>query len=280
MKLIIPALAVTSAFLASSVSAATVGYWRFEDGNFLGDSVGSNTLTNNTTVTSVSSTFSDPIPQTGAANEDAASFGSSNYLTAADNAAFTSGTFTLEGFFSTTTLAGTGTYVIAGHFGSGGSFNGQRSFAVGTNGTNFRLLLSSAGTGTRNFDAFTLATNTNYYFAATVDMTDSGSSAINLYLQNLTAATALQSANFSKTAGDGGETLGSSVFNATAPFSIGSTAQGSANFSGTIDEIRLSNTKLAEGALLITAVPEPSTVALAIIGGLATIIFVRRRRLA
>ncbi len=47
-----------------------------------------------------------------------------------------------------------------------------------------------------------------------------------------------------------------------------------------IDEIRLSNVKLAEGDLLVTAVPEPTTVALAIIGGLAAIIFVRRRHVA
>ncbi len=200
MKFIIPALVVTSAFLASSVSAATVGYWRFEDGNFLGDSADSNTLTNNTAVTSVTSPFSDPIPQTGAANEDAASFGSSNYLTAEDNAAFTSGTLTLEGFFNTTTV-GSGTRVIAGHFGSSSPFANQRSFAVATNGTSFRLLLSSTGENTRNFDAFTLATNTNYYFAAAVDLTDAGSSAITLYLQDLTADTALQSASFSKTAG-------------------------------------------------------------------------------
>ncbi|MEX2382377.1 MAG: LamG-like jellyroll fold domain-containing protein [Opitutales bacterium] len=261
------------AVLAGSLQAATIAYWRFEDSpGFLNDSAGSNSLTNNGSVSQVTSPFSDPVPQTGAANAEAASFSGSNYLTGADNTAFTSNQFTLEAYFTTGSVGGTSTRVIAGHFGSGGSFTNEKSYAIAVNNSKLRLLLGiDSGANTSNFEAFTLSDNANYYAAAAVDVTDTGSSAVTLYLQDLSTST-LQVFNSNRT-GSGGEVM--SIYNAAAPFSIGATSTPSAEFTGTIDEVRFSNTKLAQSELL--AIPEPGSLALMGVALLAGLAFLRRK---
>ena len=257
---------IASAFVAAltviglnlPVHAAIIAHWRFEASpGFLNDSAGSNTLTNNGSVTQVASPFSDPVPQTGAANAHAASFNGTNYLTAADNAAFTSQTFSLEAFFTTGDVSKT--RVIAGHFGSGAPYANQRSYAIGMMDSKLMLFVgTSTGNGTRNFELGVLNNNVNYYAAATVDFGGSGD--ITLYLQDLTNSGPLQTANFLKTDGVGG-VLGANLFNSSAPFSIGSNAQGGSLFDGIIDEVRFSNTKLGASELRIS-IPEPSTLVL------------------
>ncbi len=132
-----------------------------------------------------------------------------------------------------------------------------------------------SGSGASAFDAFTLSNNVNYFAAATVDVTASSPTAITLYLQDLSTST-LQVANFNRDGGSSGTVT--TIVNAAAPFSIGATAQGSAFFTGAIDEVRLSNVKLAEADLLISAIPEPSMAGLVMAGATALLLLRRRQR--
>lgn len=104
------------------------------------------------------------------------------------------------------------------------------------------------------FGVATLSAGVNYYAAMAVDMTDAGSAAITVYLKDLTTSD-LQVFNFAKSGVVSGPTSDSTVFDAAAPFTIGATAQGGAQWVGAIDEVRLSNVKLAEADLLISPPP-------------------------
>ncbi len=252
---LIPLLAALGAILlAPPARAGAVAYWRFEGGSFLADSAGSHSLTNHGSVTQVATPFSNPVPRTGAANLDAASFNGSNYFTADDNDAFTSNRFTLEAFFSPDSIGAT-SRVIAGHFGSGGDFEDQRSYAlVMTNTGQLRAYISPNGGSPAQYEGPTLTAGKNYYAAMAVDVTDSGSSAITIYVQDL-GTSDLQVFNYAKSQSVSGPGSYSTVHNSTAPFTIGSTGQGGALWDGAIDEVRLSNVKLAQAELLISAPP-------------------------
>ena len=239
--------------LAPSANAQTVAHWRFEGAGFMDDSAGGNTLTDNASVAQVATPFSNPVPRTGEANANAASFSGTNYLTAADNTAFTGNQFTLEAFFSPASI-GTATRIIAGHFGSDAPFANQRSYAlVMTSTGELRAYVSPDGSTPAQFAGATLTAGKNYYAAMAVDVAGSGS--ISIYLQDLSTTT-LQVFNYTEAQRAQGPTSITSVFNAAAPFAIGSTGQGSAQWVGTIDEVRLSNVKLAQPDLLISP-PQP-----------------------
>ncbi len=251
--------------LVASAHANVVAYWRFEGGDFLADSSGNNhALTNVGSVDQVASAFPNPVPQTGAANLNAASFDGSNYFTADDHGDFTSNQFTLEAFFSMASDPGTATRVIAGHFGSDEPYENQRSYALGVRGGQLRVLMSSTGEGNPNqriWDVGTVEVGTNYYAAMAVDI---DTTSLTMYLQDLSTDT-LDVFTFSDTL--------SALNQPTAPFTIGSTAQGGALWDGTIDEVRLSNAVLTQDQLLI--IPEPGVVGLMALFGAA--LLVRRR---
>ncbi len=259
-------LATIVASLAIPAHAATVAHWRFEGSDFLADSSGNNHgLTNNGSVTQVATTFPNPVLQTGQANLNAASFDGSNYLSAADNNAFTNSQFTLEAFFSPSSLPGsTETRTIAGHFGSSGSFDNQRSYGLFVRGSSLRVMMSNNGAGFGNvriWDVGTIAANARYYAAMAVD---TSTQTATIYLQDLSTDTLqvfVQTDAFS------------TLHNSTAPFTIGSTGQGTALWQGMIDEVRLSNVKLTQDQLLV--IPEPSA---ALLGGLGLLALFRRRR--
>ncbi len=259
-------LAAIAVSLAIPAHAATVAHWRFEGSDFLADSSGNNhTLTNNGSVTQVATTFPNPVLQTGQANLNAASFDGSNYLSAADNNAFTNSQFTLEAFFSPSSLPGsTETRTIAGHFGSSGSFDNQRSYGLFVRGSSLRVMMSNNGAGFGNvriWDVGTIAANARYYAAMAVD---TSTQTATIYLQDLSTDTLqvfVQTDAFS------------TLHNSTAPFTIGSTGQGTALWQGMIDEVRLSNVKLTQDQLLV--IPEPSA---ALLGGLGLLALFRRRR--
>ncbi len=242
---LIPALALLL-LAAASAHADTVAYWRFEDGNFLGDSAGGNHLTNQGSVTQVDATFSNPIPQTSQDNENAASFSGSNHLSATDDDEFTNSQFTLEAFFSPSSIPSGVTRVIAGHFGSDAPFANQRSYGLFVRDTSLRVMMSDSGAGFGNvriWDVGSIAVGGRYYAAMAVD---TNTQTATIYLQDLDTDT-LQV--FERT------NAFSNIHNSTAPFTIGATGQGGALWEGMIDEVRLSNVKLDEADLLISAPP-------------------------
>ncbi|MDF3131210.1 PEP-CTERM sorting domain-containing protein [Kiritimatiellaeota bacterium B1221] len=264
---------------ALHLSAATILHYQFEDSpGFLNDSSGNNhSLSNSGSMSQVASPFTNPVPQTGDSNLEAAQNSGSAYLSTSDSASFTSNTFTLEAFFHANNYGGSSTLVIAGQFGSGGAYVDERSFAISTTSNKFRLLLSSTGSETAIYDDFTLTNGHYYYAAASVDILDSGDSAITFYLKDLTADTALQVVNKSKADKfTGNDTLSGPLFNSDAPFSIAATGQGGANFVGTVDEVRLSNTRLSESELLV--IPEPSSLLLLSAAFGALLMFKRHRK--
>lgn len=244
----------------AAAQAATTGYWRFETSpGFLADSSGNGrTLTAVPNAAQVTlpgsgngSTFPDPIPLTGSPNDSAATFdGTSDRLTTPDSAAFTDTTFTLEAFFSAPSL-NSSNKSIAGHWTSTGN---QRSYLIAVGTTNFLAFLFSAdGIATTTVTStFLVGANTDYYAAATVNLADTSANGITFYLQNLTAGGALQS--------NGQAHAGTTLFDSTTTFAIGSTSQPSSEFTGLIDEVRMSDTKLAASELLIA--PEPGSAAL------------------
>jgi hypothetical protein len=264
----------TAVLWGAAAQGAEVGYWRFETSpGFTADSSGNgHTLTIVPAAAQVTlpatgngSTFSDPIPLTGASNNSAATFdGTTDRLTTADHAAFFDTTFTLEAFFSAPSL-NTSNKSIVGQW--SGTLN-QRSylFAVGT--TNFlAFLFSPDGTATTVVTStLPVAANTDYYAAVTVNMADTSTSGITFYLQNLTAGGSLLT--------NGQAHSGTTFLDSTTSFAIGSTNQPSSEWTGLIDEVRMSDTKLTSSELLI--VPEPSSGVL--LGLAAGLLGLRRRR--
>ena len=268
------ALVATS---APSVNASVLGSWRFESGQFLTDSSGNG---NNLTAIDAGSTpaqftlpaagngsqFPDPLPGTGIANAFAAQFDGGDRLRAADNAAFTDTTLSIEAFVNISAIA-TSQLSIAGHWNSTGN---QRSYLFAANGATtqatLNFLFSTNGIDTTIVTSpFTLVTNTDYYVGVTVNLADTSANGITFYIQNLTAGGSLQSAGVAHS--------GTTFINANTAFTIGSTDQPSSLFSGLIDEVRVSDTKLASSELMV--VPEPSCAALL---GLGALLAARRRR--
>jgi hypothetical protein len=89
-------------------------------------------------------------------------------------------------------------------------------------------------------------------------MADTTATGITFYQKNLTLGTALRS--------NGQTHTGTTLHDSTGPFTIGDSASATAQFYGLIDEVRYSDTPLSVSELLISA-PEPSTLALCLVGG-------------
>lgn len=274
------AAAIVSALGVTFSPAAVIGYWRFENGGFLTDS-GTNGLTLSTTANAptqaaipgsgATSDFFNPIPQTGASNGSTATMvaNSSNAFTRADSAAFnvsTGGAFTIEAMANASALGSTRT--IASQWA-----NGQRSwnFSVMASGA-LQLQISSdgnSGTITSFVSGFTVVTGVDYYLAASFDISDT-TTGVKFYFQDLTNGGALQTLSYAQSV--------TGIHNSTSAFSIGATNAGTSGFwGGNLDEVRFSNTALAQADLL--AVPEPGAVALLGVTGLGWMIFRRRKSL-
>lgn len=275
--------AVTVAAITISTAAteaATVGYWNFEAETFANADVGPNSLTLNTAgtgTTRVASPFTNPIPQTDAPNEWAASFdGSGNLLTQATGTTLNVQSFTIEAFiFADASPTDDNMYISSRWLAS----NGQRSWALGRatresntpGGTQNGLYLLVSGDGNETHivgSGFVLDEKKQYYVAASFDHS-SNTDDVTFYIQNLTDGGSLQSVTFSS-----GRTTVNNPSN--SPVQIGSFSTSSGLWNGLIDEVRLSNTVLSENQLLI--VPEPS--AYAMIGGLLAfgLVLLRRQR--
>lgn len=275
---------ISAAFLittvGASLEAATIGYYQFEDSpGFTQDSsTAGRNLTAVSSPTQTTSPFGTvPNPPAGASsNLEAALFTGLNDGFTATDIAYAD--LTIEAYVNLSSVDTGGlARVIAAQF---GGTTATRAFNFGIAGnssgtfTADRTLFLQLSNGTTLFNldsSYRLTLGNNYYLAASIDAGASGSNgSVTFYLKDLTAGTALQS-----------NTVAVTGFNAftdsSTLFSIGSAAGGASSFfDGTIDEVRFSNTALAQSDLLISPIPEPSTYAL-LAGGLVLLGFIRRR---
>lgn len=278
---------ISSLLFAFSSQAAVIGYWQFEDGAFLDDSsANGNTLTNVGSMAQVAipgsgngSDFPTTIPQTGASNGRIADFTATSGVSGfsdADNASYgsiaASGAFTIEAFINSGSGGGPpeDSRYIAAQYDSGSS---QRSWGFQVNQDDgLTLFLGDMGTFWESPDSANniIDLNKDYYVAATFDIATDDAI---FYWQNLTDGGTLQSQTVSLAVD--ATALGDPTLDFTIGHSAGSTKRWDAG--GFIDNVRLSDTVLTSGDLLVS-VPEPSTVAL-VLGGLAGLfVMVRRRR--
>lgn len=272
-------LAIACGLIGVTGRAAAIGYWRFEPGAFRNDSSGNGrTLTGRVPAGQIDlrsfgpgSAFSDPIPQTGASNVAAAYFYPvAEYHTLPDEAIFTDTSFTIEAYISVSNpFPGAPFKVIASHW--DGTI-GQRSWQFTVlNDTQLGFRYSADGTTTTDVTSSglpVLTMDNDYYVAVVVNMADPTATGITFYQQDLTHGGTLQSV--------GKPHVGTTLHNSTSPFTIGDTGSLSSRYYGLIDELRYSDTPLNASKLLISA-PEPSTLALCLVGGVFGL-FRRSRR--
>lgn len=254
-----------------SLGATTIGYWSFEDGDFLTNSAGGDDLTASATAptqyglpaTGAGSAFPNPVPGTGVINEDAASFGGSSMFTATDITAnsFSAGQLTLEAFIHLTDTT-SDNRTIGGFWGS--TVNDRRFFFSVQNG-NLRVMLRE-GSQQQAQTALSVSHGVDYYTAVVV--TGNQTNDVIFYLKDLTNNGPLQSETLS---------FNHALTGSAQVFSIGSLPANLGNnaFDGLLDEVRLSNIALAPSQF--TIIPEPTTYAL--MGGMVAlgIVFLRRR---
>lgn len=267
---------------APLAQAATVGYWRFENASTPGADSGPNglNLTNVGATPTIASPFSNPIPQTGAANSLAGDFelGSSQSFSRADSGLFNFDDFTIEAYIRLESIDGTNPRVIASQLNTGTGASVAWQFGVTGTGSmigNAVPFLQVSGDGSAlvnlGMAGNTLALDTNYYLAASVDFSASGVTST-FYLQNLSAGGSLTSLAVSSSS------LTNGLFDSTANFAIGASYNGGARsrfFDGLIDEVRLSDNSLSQGELL-ASVPETSSAGL--IAAAALLLGTGRRR--
>jgi hypothetical protein len=202
-------LAACVSLITSAASAATVGYWRFEDSpGFLLDSSGNGhhitggALTEGTHQSPIpgsgdGSSFLTTIPLTGAPNGFLANAAAARYGTTADDNAFTPTAFTMEAFVNAN--SGSGYRMFAAHWGAGTAraWAGGLTDATGTSQRLKMFLGNVTGTAFSTFEApssaFDLALDKDYYVAMSWDgsLTGTGNGGIKFYIKNLTDDTPL-----------------------------------------------------------------------------------------
>lgn len=241
--------------LASISSATTIAHWQFND---LNDTTGIHHLTNtngsDTTVSGGNATF------TGSG---------SGLLSAPDHGAWDDDSFTVESIFTFTTPIDSRISTIAAHL----STAGGRQWLVGTNTDNIPFLLAR-GSGASSETSFVssygaLVSGRTYYLGVAVDFSAvDPASRVTLYFRDITADGAFLTDNSS--------TSITALQGSSAPLSIGSTGHLSSRFTGSIDEIRFSDTKLGPNDLLIAPIPEPSAALLSLFT--VSLLGLRRKR--
>lgn len=268
--------------LAAPAWADVIGYWRFEGDNLTafrtdasgaGNHITSGDLSDQYTLPASGrgEDFSDPVPQTGAANAKAYDSAAGEYLVVPDSNSLGLTDFTVEAFIRLDAYSGGNNCPIVIHWNAS---TGNRSWQFALDATHrLKLLLSPNGAYSQTYDVIsatlTVALDTDYYVAASFDLSESGNGngGVTFYLKDLSAWGA------SLLSDTQDHTL-PALHRATGDMNIGNS--GPHLFDGLIDELRLSNTVLGESELLIA--PEPGTLCLLAAGALALLRRSRRPR--
>lgn len=261
----IPILALTTFLTAAHSEAAVQAFYQFEGSpGFIADSSGnSRTLTNSGASSVLNPGFGN---NTGS---QSASFPASSGSQGLSTSDFLSNTdFTVEYFFRLSAFNSSDNFFVSQYNTTGN----DRGFRIETSGSNLSLRLGYSG-GLNEEKVFTFApvVGTNYYNGISVDLGLTSTSAT-LFSQDLTNGGILQT----QTVTFDNVTTGN-FNNSSADFIIGNSANNAnttALFNGTIDSVRVSDTALSQGALLI---PEPSS-ALLLVGGSLGLLLHRRRK--
>ncbi|AHF93983.1 hypothetical protein OPIT5_02070 [Opitutaceae bacterium TAV5] len=282
-------------FICTRSHADTIGYWRFEEGKVTADSSG-----NNLTLSLLGSSYggssfgyaidrNDPgspgyaFPASIDGNANAGALkktGRGYYYGVNDSPAFTlTNAITVEAFVNRADATAATIASRRGNTAGGTSW----SFLVGSSGTLLFQYQSQQGgawgstssTWESLDSGLSITAGHDYYVAFAMDLLDKTSAGATFYVQDLTAGTGMQTASVAHSF--------TTIGNTNQRFTIGDTStQGTGDaWNGAIDEVRLSNSRLGQGELLISQIPEPAAVsALVGAGVLAAGIAMRRRRSA
>ncbi|RRJ97313.1 LamG domain-containing protein [Opitutaceae bacterium TAV4] len=285
---ILPCIALLAAATLTSpaLHAETIGYWRFEGDatTWLKDSSGHNL--NLSPFTRSGQTDPNPLPARYTLPASGAGANFPRLIAENANVSAMQGTganlsfnhrqlgvdisahddnltsaFSFEAFVNLSSSHTTDSAVLAGQ---GVSLSSGASWALAITGSGSArgarniLFQINTGGGSWGTSLQTLQSNLyldlgkDYYIAVTADFTDTTSAGITIYLKDLsTPGAILQRASLTHTG---------SIASTAAALSIGAAEGGGSPWYGTIDEVRLSDVKLAESQLLISQVqvPEPS----------------------
>lgn len=250
------------AFLFALASApghgSTLGYWRFEPGQFVADSAGKNplkpvggdkapafyALPNH----GAGSAFPNPIPATRAPNRGAAQFTGQGCFAIRSTAELLAGReFTIEVCFNATYIRHTNASMLASHWNS----NADRGWFFGIINLggqeipHYQLRFGVTPEGgepnnqNTNFARDVLVLGQDYYAAVSYK-----EGTATTYLKNLTMNGKLLTSVITG--------LDDKVHRSSASFEIGSYNGGGNGFNGWIDEVRFSNSALAANQLLVS----------------------------
>ncbi|MDP0496712.1 MAG: LamG-like jellyroll fold domain-containing protein [Verrucomicrobiota bacterium JB024] len=234
--------------IAASAHATVIVHYTFDDSeNRFADSSGNGyDLTNSVgTQTYVDNAFG--------VGDDALSNSSIYRVYRSSNAAFQAiSDFTLEATINYTSFD-SGTYYVLGQWDGTGA---QRSYSLGVNSDGYLVLeISSDGTiaGMSTYtSSFTISASTNYYIGVSFDLSDQDGGIVFYGLDLDSSGATLLTSVVSHTL--------TTLNTPTARFVVGNRAYSGADiytFDGLIGEVRVSDSVLTPGQLLIS-VPEPA----------------------
>jgi hypothetical protein len=201
--------------------------------------------------------------------------GTNDYVSITDGVDIVPGgsTFTLATWIN---LAGNGNqdviYFSNPNGGAAARLIMQIRAASGLGNQNYNITVGGRTLDTDGFSRYTgdpqLAPNTTYHVAATIDTTLGGANAVQLYVDG-------EPVSHTITSGTG---YSQNPFDVTTGFSATVGANGGpADFvAGRMDDVRIYTEVLSAPQIRALAIPEPATILLVALGGIATL--VRRRR--
>lgn len=231
--LLLTFLFITATF--TNLSAEVLADWNFEDTpGFLIDS---GTAGRDLTLAA------SGVSQSAISNPNlgkSADFSGGGYLSHPDEPVWTDSTMTVEITFNAADPSGD-TQVLVGQWNASGN---QRSWVIGTNNGKVRILQSANGGSSNTADVLSVQSGKDYYLAVIFN-----GSAGSVYLKNLTDDSEFESALLSN--------LIASLHDSNQPLTLGSTNQPSSPFTGSIGRVRISDSALDRGSLLLIP-PEPT----------------------